>query len=111
MRKFGPFFLLLVFCACSSNHTVGRDALHRPQPINADTTFAEVPDACRDSLFLALQNKPYAQMTAYEHAYFQQKWDECNGTPETPHGSTPEWILAVLDIIGVVVGLIVWTTR
>jgi hypothetical protein len=46
-------------------------------------------------------------MTAYEHSYFQQKWNECNGTPEVNHGSTPEWILATLDIIGIVIGIII----
>ncbi|HEY3875951.1 MAG TPA: hypothetical protein VGM92_10775 [Candidatus Kapabacteria bacterium] len=102
MKKFGPFVLLLALCACSSNHTVARDALGRPQPINVDTAFTDVPDACRDSLFLALQTKPFTQMTAYEHAYFEQKWQECNG-PSTPrYGTTPEWIVASLYLIGVI---------
>jgi hypothetical protein len=101
---------ILSSCGHVPNTTIPRDALGRPQPIEVDTLAPIIPDACRDSLFLALQTKPVSQMTAYEKAYFQQKWDECNGTP-AHSGSTPEWIMATLDILAAVavfIQLTVW---
>jgi|GEM_PF-6716582 hypothetical protein len=101
--------MLLVFMvavsSCASSHRPSNVGGHS-QPIVARDSF-NTSDPCQDSLFLALQNKPLSTMTAYEHSYFQQKWNECNGTPEVNHGSTPEWILATLDIIGIVIGIII----
>lgn len=57
---------------------------------------------CRDSLFLALQNMPYSALTAFEHSYFQQKWDECNGTPVVNQSSDAEWWIATPVIIATV---------
>ncbi len=90
--------LAIAISSCAGSHRQVSYGGHK-QPIVAwDSLNTTSP--CQDSLFLALQNKPYSQLTAYERAYFQQKWDECNGTPEVNHGSTPEWILATIDLIG-----------
>ena len=101
--------ILLVFAialaSCAGSHPQVSYGGHK-QPIVAWDSL-NTSDPCQDSLFLALQNKPYSQMTAYEHTYFQQKWDECNGTPEANHGSTPEWILATIDIIGFFAAIII----
>ena len=99
-----PFFFLLLLSACASSRQQTSNGGHSQPIIAADSL--NTSDPCQDSLFLALQNKPATQMTAYEQAYFKQKWDECNGTPNVTHGSTPEWIVATLDIIGFGVALI-----
>ena len=95
-------------CASSLDQTKNPNNQGHQQPIEVEARHSmEIADPCKDSLFLVLQDKPYSAMTAYEHAYFQQKWDECNGTPEVNHGSTPEWILAWFDIVGVVLALVI----
>ena len=105
MKKIIPLTFLLILSACASHHQQTYAGGHL-QPIIAWDSL-NTADPCSDSLFLALQNKPYTQLTAYEQAYFKQKWDECNGTPEVNHGSTPEWILAAFDIAGLAVAIII----
>ncbi len=101
--------LVLAVSSCASSYDQNNGSGHQ-QPIEA-TRAQKVADPCQDSLFLALQNKPYASLTAYEHAYFQQKWDECNGTPAVNQGSTPEWILAGIEIVGAALYFIITGTR
>jgi hypothetical protein len=105
MKKVILMVFAIAICSCASSHHQNSFGGHT-QPIVAWDSL-NTTDPCQDSLFLALQNKPYSQLTAYEHAYFQQKWDECNGTPDVNHGSTPEWILATIDIIGIVAAIII----
>lgn len=96
--------LAITIASCASRHQVSYVGGHQ-QPIVAWDSLNN-SDPCQDSLFLALQNKPYSQLTAYEQTYFQQKWDECNGIPGGGQGSTPEWILATFDIVGLVSAVI-----
>jgi hypothetical protein len=104
MKKATLLVLAIAIVSCAHQNQVSYGG--HTQPIVAWDSL-NLANPCQDSLFLALQNKPYSQLTAYEHAYFQQKWDECNGTPDVNHGSAPEWILATLDIIGVVAAIII----
>jgi hypothetical protein len=62
-------------------------------------------DPCHDSLFVALQQRPYNSLTAYEHAYFDQMWQECNGTDFHNRGNAPEWIMASFAIHAFVISI------
>ena len=64
------------------------------------------PNPCDDSLYNALKAKPYAQLTAYEQAYFHHMYDECHGISEGNDGNTPEWIVAGLLLAETIAGII-----
>jgi hypothetical protein len=102
--------LVLAVSSCASSYDQNKNPNGHQQPVE-NTREMQVADPCQDSLFLALQNKPYSELTAYEHAYFQQKWDECNGTPAVNHGSTPEWILAGFEIVGAILIFVIEAAR
>ncbi|HET6400524.1 MAG TPA: hypothetical protein VFH95_03915 [Candidatus Kapabacteria bacterium] len=105
MKKVILLVLAIALASCAGSHQQVSYGGHT-QPIVAWDSL-NTTNPCQDSLFLALENKPASQLTAFEQAYFQQKWDECNGTPEVNHGSTPEWILATIDIIGFFAAVII----
>jgi hypothetical protein len=74
LRQFRPwifsvlFLLTVVVSSCASS---GSTDSRSSQSVDTDP--------CYDSLYLALQNKPASQLTAYEQAYFNEKYNECHG--------------------------------
>jgi hypothetical protein len=62
-------------------------------------TLKRSPSACEDSLFLALKNKPYASLTAFEHHYFEMMFDKCYDVPIINQSGPAEWWVAAPVII------------
>ena len=62
---------------------------------------------CEDSLFLALKNKPYASLTAFEHHYFEMMINKCYDTPVISQSGPAEWWVAAPVIISFALAVVI----
>ena len=108
--------LLTVFLinSCTSHRDIERDG-SKPSAKPTGGTYKEVdyytPTPCNDSLFLALKSKKLTDLTAQEYEYFHRKFQECEGVLNTNKGSAPEWIVAIVTLLGVMAGLVLAATK
>lgn len=89
-----------------------------PQMVNGHWAYPsqmarEGGNPCRDSLFLRLKNKPEAELTAFERAYFQQKYNECYAADSnnSNDGNTPEWIAAIILMLEAAAAIVVFVIK
>ena len=91
--------LLVALSSCASSLNKARQLAKNEQVVPSD-------DPCTDSLFLAIKNKPYASLTAFEHHYYEMMFDKCYNTPVVNESGPAEWWVAAPIIISIAVAVV-----